>query len=91
MTNDGNVASVQAFIEQLEIYVGDILFHLLNDELYCHNWPFDKLLNETSESDDNVVVPIVKVVFIHLQPLNCKLDHLINCLMKHQNHLIMLM
>ena len=43
-----------------------------NDELYCDNRPFDKLLNETSESDDNVVEPIVKVVFIQLPPLNCK-------------------
>ena len=72
MVNDDNVASVHAFIEQLDIYVGEILFHLLDDELYCNNWPFDKLFNETSESDDNVVEPIIKVVFIHLLPLNCK-------------------
>ena len=72
MTNDVNVASLQAFIEQLEIYVGELIIHLLDDELYCNNWPFDKPLNETSESDDNVVEPIVKVVCIHLLPLNCK-------------------
>ena len=32
----------------------------------------DKLVNETSESVDNVAEPIIKVVFIHLLPLNCK-------------------
>ena len=31
VTNDVNVASVQAFIEQLEIYVGEILIHLLDE------------------------------------------------------------
>ena len=72
VTYDVNVASVHVFIEQLDIYVGEILIHLLDDELYCNNWPFDKLLNETSESDDNVVEPMVKVVFIHLLPLHCK-------------------
>ena len=70
--NELTTTSVHVFIEQLEIYVGEILFHLLNDELYCNNWPFDKLLNETPESDDNVVEPKVKVVFIHFLPLNCK-------------------
>ena len=48
MTNDVNVASVHALIERIEIYVGEILFHLLNDELYCNNCPFDKLLNVAS-------------------------------------------
>ena len=37
VTNDVNAASVHAFIEQLDIYVGEILFHLFNDELYCNN------------------------------------------------------
>ena len=35
--NELTTTSVHAFIEQLEIYVGDILFHLLNDELYYNN------------------------------------------------------
>ena len=29
--------------------------------------------DETTESDGNVVEPIVKVAFIHLLPLNCKI------------------
>ena len=36
VTNDINVASVHAFIERLEIYECEILFHLLNDEV-CYN------------------------------------------------------
>ena len=65
MSNDVNIASVQAFIEQLEIYVGEILIDLLDDELYCNHWPYDKLFNEISESPDNVDVKF-KVVFIHI-------------------------
>ena len=61
-----------AFIEQLEIYVVEILFHLLDDELYCNNWPFDKLFNEISASPYNVDVKF-KVVFIHFPLEYCKI------------------
>ena len=71
MTNDVNVASVQAFIEQLEIYVGEILIHLLDDELYCKNWPFDKFFDVISDSPDNVNVKF-KVAFIHFLFEYCK-------------------
>ena len=67
-----NVASVHAFIEQLEIYVGEILIHLLDDELYCNNWPFDKLFDEISESPDNVYVKF-KVAFVHFPFEYCKI------------------
>ena len=36
VANDVNIASVHAFIVQLDIYVGEILIRLLDDELYCN-------------------------------------------------------